>query len=127
MSMSRPSAEAWFARVGRWLALLAVSAAIGAHAQTPTTRPPQRFEALARDILSELIAINSTHARGTTVAAQAVAARALAAGFPPADVAVLAPDSHPDAGNVVVRLRGRTGDRPVLYITHLDDVKVGDV
>ena len=121
--MSPHSAEAWFARVGRWLALMAVTAAMGAHAQTPMTRPPQGFEALARDILSELIAINSTHARGTTVAAQAVAARALAAGFPPADVAMLAPDGHPDAGNVVVRLRGRTADRPVLYIGHLDVVE----
>jgi acetylornithine deacetylase/succinyl-diaminopimelate desuccinylase-like protein len=57
------------------------------------------------------------------VAAQAVAARALAAGFPPADVAVLAPDGHPEAGNVVVRLHGRTDDRPVLYIGHLDVVE----
>ena len=100
-----------------------VSIAIGAQAQTAAPRPPRRFEALARDILSELIAINSTHARGTTVAAKAVAARALAAGFPPADVAVLAPNDHPEAGNVVVRLRGRTSDRPVLYICHLDVVE----
>lgn len=100
-----------------------VSIAIGAQAQTAAPRPPQKFEALARDILSELIAINSTHARGTTVAAKAVAARALAAGFPPADVAVLAPNDHPEAGNVVVRLRGRTSDRPVLYICHLDVVE----
>jgi acetylornithine deacetylase/succinyl-diaminopimelate desuccinylase-like protein len=103
--------------------LAVVSIAIGAQAQTAAPRPPQKFEALARDILSELIAINSTHARGTTVAAKAVAARALAAGFPPADVAVLAPNDHPEAGNVVVRLRGRTSDRPVLYICHLDVVE----
>ncbi len=106
-----------------WVALAVVSIAIGAQAQTAAPRPPQKFEALARDILSELIAINSTHARGTTVAAKAVAARALAAGFPPADVAVLAPNDHPEAGNVVVRLRGRTSDRPVLYICHLDVVE----
>ena len=106
-----------------WVALAVVSIAIGAQAQTAAPRPSQKFEALARDILSELIAINSTHARGTTVAAKAVAARALAAGFPPADVAVLAPNDHPEAGNVVVRLRGRTSDRPVLYICHLDVVE----
>jgi acetylornithine deacetylase/succinyl-diaminopimelate desuccinylase-like protein len=106
-----------------WLALAAVSAAIGAQGQTSAPRPPQKFESLARDILSELIAINSTHARGTTVAAKAVAARALAAGFPAADVAVFAPDDHPEAGNVVVRLRGRTSERPVLYICHLDVVE----
>jgi acetylornithine deacetylase/succinyl-diaminopimelate desuccinylase-like protein len=123
MPMSPVSAEVWIVRAGRWLALAAVSTAIGAHAQTSTTRPPQKFEVLARDILSELIAIKSTHERGTTVAAQAVAARALAAGFPPADVAVLVPDGHPGAGNVVVRLRGRSGNRPVLYIAHLDVVE----
>src|ERR1039457_2992506 len=93
-----------------WVALAVVSIASGARGQASTPRPPQKFEALARDILSELIAINSTHARGTTVAAKAVAARALAAGFPAADVTVVAPDDHPEAGNVVVRLRGRTSD-----------------
>jgi acetylornithine deacetylase/succinyl-diaminopimelate desuccinylase-like protein len=123
MSMSLLSVEEWTARVVRLVVLVSVIAAIGAHAQTSTTRPPQRFEALARDILGELIAINSTQPRGTTGAAQAVAARALAAGFPPADVAVLAPDGHPDKGNVVVRLHGRTGTRPVLYIAHLDVVE----
>ena len=121
--MSRPPAEARFARIGRWLVLAALSASSGAHAQTSMTRPPQRFEALGRDILSELVAINSTHAHGSTVAAQAVAARALAAGFPSADVHVLAPADHPEQANVVVRLRGRSGDRPVLYIAHLDVVE----
>src|ERR1035438_2652931 len=113
--MSRLSVE--------WVALAVVSIASGAQGQTSTPRAPQKFEALARDILSELIGINSTHARGTMVAAKAVAARALAAGFPAADVAVLAPNDHPEAGNVVVRLRGRTNDRPVLYICHLDVVE----
>ena len=107
----------------RWVALAVVSIASGAQGQTSTPRAPQKFEVLARDILSELIGINSTHARGTMVAAKAVAARALAAGFPAADVAVLAPNDHPEAGNVVVRLRGRTSDRPVLYICHLDVVE----
>jgi acetylornithine deacetylase/succinyl-diaminopimelate desuccinylase-like protein len=102
---------------------MALSAAICARAQTSTTRSPQRFETLARDTLSELIAINTTQARGTTDAARALAARALAAGFPPADVTVLAPDGHPEKGNLVVRLHGRTGARSVLYIDHLDVVE----
>src|ERR1017187_5930629 len=110
-------------RLTAGLALAAVSVASGAQGQTSTPRAPQKFEVLARDILSELIGINSTHARGTMVAAKAVAARALAAGFPAADVAVLAPNDYPEAGNVVVRLRGRTSDRPVLYICHLDVVE----
>ncbi len=121
--MRWPSANAWVAGPRRSLVLAVFAASIGAHAQPSPTRPPQRFEALGRDILNELVAINSTHAHGSTVAAQAVAARALAAGFPPADVQVLAPADHPEKGNVVVRLRGRTSDRPILYVAHLDVVE----
>jgi len=94
-----------------------------AQAQTSPTRPPQKYEALGREILGELIAINSAGANGTTVAAGAVAARALAAGFPAADVQVLAPAAQPNKGNAVVRLRGRASERPVLYICHLDVVE----
>ena len=105
---------------------IVLAAAIGmagtAHAQTSSTRPPQQYETLGREILAELIAINSTRVNGTTAAARAVAARALAAGFPAADVQVLAPADHLDKGNVVIRLRGRSGERPVLYICHLDVV-----
>jgi len=61
---------------------------------------------LGRDILKQLIEMNTTHAHGTTAAAKAVADRLLAAGFAPGDVALLAPPDHPEMGNVVVRLRG---------------------
>lgn len=121
--MSRPAADRRFGPIGHWLALVILGTASAAQAQTPATRPPQKYEALARDILGELIAINSTHEHGSTVAAEAVAARALAAGFPAADVVVLAPAAHPEKGNVVVRLHGRAHDRPVLYLTHLDVVE----
>jgi len=69
-----------------------------------------------------LIAIDTTVDRGSTVAANAVAARARAGGFAPADVTVVAPKERPDSGSVVIRLRGRSGARPVLYIDHLDVV-----
>ena len=121
--MLRPSTGVQFAQVGRWLVLAAIGVSIGAHAQPSATRPPERFAALGREILSELIAINSAQSHGSTAAAHAVAARALTAGFSPADVAVLAPADHPEKGNVVIRLRGRTHDRPVLYIAHLDVVE----
>ena len=102
--------------------LALASASCGAHAQTSGTRPPQKYEALGRDILAELIAIDTTVDRGSTVAANAVAARARAAGFAPTDVTVVAPKERPDSGSVVVRLRGRSSARPVLYIDHLDVV-----
>jgi acetylornithine deacetylase/succinyl-diaminopimelate desuccinylase-like protein len=107
-------------------AILQLVSALGAspaRAQTSSTRPPQKYEALGREILGELIAINSTTLNGTTAAARAVAARALAGGFPAADVQVLAPADHLYKGNVVIRLRGRSSERPVLYICHLDVVE----
>lgn len=79
-------------------------------------------KALVRDILQELIQIPTTEAEGATPrAAQAMADRLLAAGFPREDVRVLGP--NPRTGNLVARLRGRdTGARPILLMAHLDVV-----
>ena len=79
--------------------------------------------ALARDILRELIEIRTTHANGTTVAAKAVQARLIAAGFAAEDAQLLAPPEHPESGNVVARLHGRGKGKPVLYLCHLDVVE----
>jgi len=79
---------------------------------------------LARDIFKELIEINTTHAEGdTTVAADAMAVRLRAAGFPAADIFVGGP--HPKKGNLVVRYRGRpaAGRKPILLLAHLDVVE----
>jgi acetylornithine deacetylase/succinyl-diaminopimelate desuccinylase-like protein len=87
------------------------------------TRPPQKYETLARQILSELIAIDTTVDKGSTIAAKAVAARAIAGGFPQTDVAVVTPKERPDSSSVVIRLRGKSrAAKPVLYIDHLDVV-----
>jgi len=80
-------------------------------------------EPMAREILKELIEINTTHKYGTTAAAHALEKRFLAAGFSPADVVFAAPLEHPAEGNLVVRLRGRGQGKPVLYIGHLDVVE----
>jgi acetylornithine deacetylase/succinyl-diaminopimelate desuccinylase-like protein len=104
------------------LIVLALSPA--AQALTPGALPPPAYKAMARDILAQLIAIDSTHAHGSLTAAQAVAQRALAAGFAPADVAVVAPPDHPTKGNVVIRLHGKGLGKPLLFIGHLDVVEV---
>jgi len=78
---------------------------------------------LAREILAQLIGINTTHAHGTTPAAAALAERFRAAGFAPADVVEVAPPDHPEQGNLVVRLHGKGKAKPVLYIGHLDVVE----
>lgn len=107
-----------------WLLALSWTscAACGVHAQTQSTRPPQKYEALGRETLSELIAIDTTVDHGSTIAAKAVAARALANGFPQSDVTLVTPKERPDSASVVIRLRGRSSTRPVLYINHLDVV-----
>src|SRR5215831_3156778 len=104
-----------------WLFAFACASCV-AHAQTSSTKPPQKYEALGREILAELIAIDTTVDRGSTVAAKAVAARAIANGFPQADVTIVTPKERPDSSSVVVRLRGRSSARPILYINHLDVV-----
>lgn len=104
-----------------WLFALAC-VSCGAHAQTQGTKPPQKYEALGREVLGELIAIDTTVDRGSTVAAKAVAARAIANGFSQADVTIVTPKERPDSSSVVVRLRSRASARPILYINHLDVV-----
>src|SRR2546421_2119952 len=82
--------------------------------------PAQR---LARDIFQELIEINTTDtpAGNVTTAAEAMATRFRAAGFPESDIKMLGP--VPNKGNLVVRLRGRGQGKPILFIGHLDVVQ----
>ena len=77
---------------------------------------------LAYDIFKELIEINTTDSVGNvTTAAEAMAKRFLAAGFPAADVVVAGPNDRKK--NLVVRLRGTGHHKPVLLIGHLDVVE----
>jgi acetylornithine deacetylase/succinyl-diaminopimelate desuccinylase-like protein len=77
---------------------------------------------LAFDIYKQLIEINTTDSIGNnTTAAEAMAARLKAAGFPAADVQVLAPD--PRKGNLVARLHGTGKEKPLLLLAHLDVVE----
>lgn len=101
------------------LALLAVWLAAGEDNKVPD--PGLASErALARDLLQELVAIDTTPANGSTKAAEAMAARLRAAGFADCDVQLLGP--RPDRQNLVVRLRGHSQARPILLIGHLDVV-----
>src|SRR5512134_1004809 len=79
-------------------------------------------EARAKEIFKELVEINTTHSTGsTTAAAEAMAARFRAAGFPDADIRVLA--EVPRKGNLIVRYRGTGARRPILLLAHLDVVE----
>jgi acetylornithine deacetylase/succinyl-diaminopimelate desuccinylase-like protein len=99
------------------LVLFLTAISVAAEAQTRTAA-----ELEFREIYRELIEINTTDSVGdTTKAAEAMAARLRAAGYPAADVQVLAP--HPKKGNLVARLRGSGAGKPLLLLAHLDVVE----
>ena len=84
--------------------------------------PDPEARALEREILKQLVEINtSDSAGGTPDASRAMADRLLAAGYPAADVQVVG--YSPRYQSLVARLRGRAqGRRPVLLMAHLDVV-----
>jgi len=90
-------------------------------AQAVTLKPNQQ---LLFDIYKELVETNTTDSVGnTTEAAEKMAARLRAAGFPAEDVQVLVHPGNARKGNVVARLRGTGARRPVLLLAHLDVVE----
>jgi acetylornithine deacetylase/succinyl-diaminopimelate desuccinylase-like protein len=100
------------------------SSALLAQAPVEPSHQPQTSprDTLAAAILKQLVEINTTESAGTTTAAaEAVAARLKAAGFPAADVQVLGP--NPRKGNLVARFRGTGARRPLLLLAHLDVVE----
>lgn len=98
--------------------ILSVYASAGS-AQTLT--PDQQ---LVRSIYKELIEINTTESAGSaTQAAQAMATRLRAAGYPAKDVQILSPAGNPRKGNLVARLRGTGALRPLLLLAHTDVVE----
>jgi acetylornithine deacetylase/succinyl-diaminopimelate desuccinylase-like protein len=101
-----------------WVALLGAP---------PAPRAAERAAAadreLALGILRELVAINTAPSGGpgqTRRAAEAMARRLVAAGFPAEDVRVLG--LEPGDGNLVARYRGKGAKRPILLMAHLDVV-----
>ena len=102
----------------RTLPILLLSAAL------PHALPAQTTDAraLEREILKQLVEINtSDSARQTRTAAEAMARRLQEAGLPAADVRVI--ETTPGYFNLVARYRGRAGGpRPILLMAHLDVV-----
>lgn len=113
------------------LLVLALAAGRSAHAQLPGTKAPGApttltpDQAEARAIYQELVEINTVDDTigSVTRAAQAMAARFRAAGFPDADIAIAGPADAPTKHNLVVRYRGKGNGRPILLLAHLDVVQ----
>ena len=98
-------------------AALLAAAAAPAPAETDAAA-----NAYARDVLKELIEINTTDSVGNvTTAAEAMAKRLRAAGFAAADIQLLGPNARKH--NLVVRLKGSGAHKPLLMIGHLDVVE----
>src|SRR5437773_523442 len=103
--------------VAKRVALLCLSSTVALVAQSGPNEPR------AREIYKDLVEINTTDtpAGNVTKAAEAMAARLRAAGFPAADIQVLGPD--PKKHNLVMRWRGTGARRPLLLLAHLDVVE----
>ncbi|HVO57531.1 MAG TPA: M20/M25/M40 family metallo-hydrolase [Dongiaceae bacterium] len=100
------------------VALLALLAGKGAAAQSA----PEEYRKMGRDVLRELIEINTTDSVGSvTKAAEAMRRRLLAAGFEERDLRIDGPRDNKK--NLVVRFRGSGKRKPVLFIGHLDVVE----
>src|SRR5262249_21328603 len=102
------------------LAAIACGAFAGAVACAQAAEPAtaDRFV----EIYRELVEINTTDSAGDSVrAAEAMAARLRAGGFPAGDIQVIS--SGPRKGNLVARLRGAGAKRPLLLLAHLDVVE----
>jgi len=102
--------------------IVALVAAVGPAGAAAAAEPRGQYQQSAQDTLEQLVEINTTESVGdTTVAAEAMAARLVAAGFPEEDVQVLGPD--PRRGNLVARYRGTGARPPLLLLAHLDVVE----
>jgi acetylornithine deacetylase/succinyl-diaminopimelate desuccinylase-like protein len=90
----------------------------------PSLLPAQTADArsVERDILKQLVEINtSDSARQTDLAAKAMAERLAAAGIPRSDISII--ETTPGIFNLVARYRGRAaGARPILLMAHIDVV-----
>jgi len=88
----------------------------------PALRPDQvRFRAL----YEELVETNTTLSEGScTLAAQRMAARLSAAGYPAEDVEVIVPDDQPKFGALTAVLHGSDRSAPaILLLAHIDVVE----
>lgn len=104
---------------GSVLALILVSAFAFSQGQSLKLNPHQQ---LTREIYQQLVEINTTDSVGNcTAAAEAMAARLKAAGFPAEDIKILGP--NPRKGNLIARYHGTGARKPILLLAHLDVVE----
>jgi len=80
------------------------------------------YQRLARDLLRQLVEINTTDSAGNvTTAVEAMAKRLRESGFPEKDIQIAGPRENKK--NLVVRYHGSGARKPILFIGHLDVVE----
>jgi len=100
-----------------------LAALAGGHALAADSPADAASNKLARELLQQLIEINTTDSVGNvTAAAEAMAQRFRAAGFPAADIVIVGGPNEKKK-NLVVRLRGTGQHKPLLLMGHLDVVE----
>ena len=103
-----------------WLPAVITLTPIAARAQSMTLTPDQQA---LHDIYKELVETNTEDSAGVgsvTKAAEQIAARFRAAGYPESDIHLVGPT--PDKHAVIVRLHGTGAKKPLLLLAHLDVV-----
>ncbi len=101
--------------------LIVTSVAAAQPSRAPAQKAlPHEEQALARDVLRELIEINTSGSNGTGKAVQAIARRLRQSGFTDDEIHIAGPDSI--KSNIVVRIKGTGNGKPLLFIAHLDVV-----
>ena len=102
----------------RWPLIAVLALAAGSVPGEAPAAPPAGDGAYAREVLAELVAVDTSPAHGTTAAAEAMAQRFRRAGIE--DVTVVGDAA--DRKNVVARFHGSGKKRPILLVAHLDVV-----
>jgi acetylornithine deacetylase/succinyl-diaminopimelate desuccinylase-like protein len=108
------------------ISLFAVVAAAALQAPQALAQSLTPYQQLGRDLLRDLVQTNTEYSSGSTSkAAELLAARFRAAGFPAADISIVGPDKGKDAKdkNLIVRYHGRGARKAILLIGHLDVVE----
>jgi acetylornithine deacetylase/succinyl-diaminopimelate desuccinylase-like protein len=110
------------------IALAALAAAVTAGAASPQAAPAGALrpdQAAFRGLYKELVETNTTLSAGScTLAAERMAARLKAAGYPAADLHPFEAPGHPKEGGLVAVLPGTDAKaRPMLLLAHIDVVE----
>jgi len=105
--------------------IIVVAAVTIAKADTPQAAPLSPDQTAFRALYEELVETNTTLSEGScTLAAQRMAARMTAAGYPDADARVVIPEDQLKFGSLIATLPGSDAAAPaMLLLAHIDVVE----